>query len=212
MQVNFITTPVAEAERSMRRFAAEVMPRFAGAARLVLWIMTMTPIDPEDFKRGMRAHAAGVTVITTIDAGDRSGLTATAVCSLTAEPPQLLVCVNRRAHAHDLIRRSRVLCVNVLAHDQQAIAARFAGQDGVDGPDRFGIGRWTTLKTGAPALAGALVCFDCEVTDELATSTHSVFIGQVVAMSAPQPGQALLYADGAYADIAPRIVSDRRRR
>jgi flavin reductase (DIM6/NTAB) family NADH-FMN oxidoreductase RutF len=172
----------------------------------------MTPIGPEEFKRGMRAHAAGVTIITTTDAGLHGGLTATAVCSLTIEPPQLLVCVNRRAHAHDLIRRSRVLCINVLAHDQQALAARFAGQDGVDGEARFGIGQWTTLKTGAPVLGGSLVCFDCEVIDELPTTTHTVFIGQVVAMSAPLPGPPLLYADGTYADIAPRPLSDRRRR
>jgi flavin reductase (DIM6/NTAB) family NADH-FMN oxidoreductase RutF len=168
----------------------------------------MDACDPEDFKRGMRSHAAGVTIITTADDGRRSGLTATAVCSLTAEPPQVLVCVNRRAHAHDLILRGGRFCVNVLAHDQQALAACFAGQDGLEGGERFTRGEWTTLRTGAPVLRGCLVGFDCEVVETLPTSTHTVFIGQVVAVSPSAPGQALLYADGGYADVSRRVARD----
>ena len=65
--------------------------------------------DPEDFKEGMRQLAAGVTIVTTAVGERRNGLTATAVCSLSAEPPMLLACVNREAGAHDPTLLSRGL-------------------------------------------------------------------------------------------------------
>ena len=81
---------------------------------------------PDDFKRGMRQLAAGVNVITVTNGGVRDGLTATAVCSISAEPPHLLVCVNSTAGAHGPIHRAGSFCINVLAQDQEAIAKRFA--------------------------------------------------------------------------------------
>jgi flavin reductase (DIM6/NTAB) family NADH-FMN oxidoreductase RutF len=91
-------------------------------------------VNAEAFRQGMRRLAAGVTIVTTIHDGERSGLTATAVTSLSVDPPQLLVCVNREAGSHDLIRRGERMCVNVLSHAHKNLAARFAGQGGITGP------------------------------------------------------------------------------
>ena len=159
-------------------------------------------IDPAIFKRAMRRLAAGVTIVTTHHAGARHGLTATAVCSLSVDPPQLLVCVNRQAGAHDLIRRGGRLCVNVLAHRHHRLAGIFAGQNGERGPERFRSGRWIELATGAPALADALANFDCEVMERVAASTHTIFIGRVVGVRVGGKGKPLLYASGVYAGLA----------
>jgi flavin reductase (DIM6/NTAB) family NADH-FMN oxidoreductase RutF len=158
-------------------------------------------IGADAFKQGMRCLAAGVTIVTTLHDGQRNGLTATAVTSLSADPPQILVCVNRAAAAHDPIHRGSLMCVNVLAHVHQNLAARFAGQSGVFGEDRFGAGRWTTLSTGAPVLADALASFDCVVTERVQASTHTIFIGRVVGVRTRPKARPLVYASGTYARL-----------
>jgi flavin reductase (DIM6/NTAB) family NADH-FMN oxidoreductase RutF len=161
------------------------------------------------FKEAMRRLAAGVTIVTTRHGAVRGGLTATAVCSLSVDPPQLLVCINRSAAAHALIAEGENLCVNLLAHRHRNLAARFAGQTGILGADRFAAGRWGRLKTGAPVLEDALASFDCVVTEKVAASTHTIFIGRVVDVHLHATGRPLLYAGGAYA--MAKSLADRRR-
>src|SRR4029453_1507179 len=105
-------------------------------------------IDPAAFKRGMRHLAASVTLITTRHRELRGGLTATAVCSVSAEPPQILVCVNKTASAPASIGEAGFFCVNILAPSHRKLAERFAGMDDVEGDDRFrDMGEWSTLST-----------------------------------------------------------------
>lgn len=162
------------------------------------------------FKQAMRRLAAGVTIVTTRHGQVRGGLTATAVCSLSIEPPQLLVCVNRSAAAHALIAEGENLCVNLLAHKHHSLAARFAGQTGILGADRFDEGRWGQLKTGAPVLEDALASFDCVVSEKVAASTHTIFIGRVVDVHLRANGRPLLYAGGAWA-VAEALAARRKR-
>ena len=158
-------------------------------------------VGAEDFRRGMRRLAAGVTIVAAAHGGERSGLTATAVSSLTAEPPQLLVCVNRSAAAHEQIRKGEALCVNALALEHRALAERFAGIGGIHGPERFEAGSWTTLATGAPVLADALAAFDCVVVDAVDVATHTIFISRVVAVRAREDGVALAWESGGFASV-----------
>ena len=169
----------------------------------------MTVANPEAFKRGMRQLAASVTIVTTEHDGERRGLTATAVCSLSASPPRLLVCVNRLASPHDLIAASGRFCVNVLAEEHAALSQRFAGAEA--GEARFAIGTWGTLATGAPMLQEALASFDCELLHQVEVETHSIFIGGVVAVVSHPGRRPLLYADGCYVGLAalPEIMADR---
>ena len=124
---------------------------------------------------------------------------ATAVCSLSAEPPQLLVCVNRNAATHDLISTTRRFCVNVLSDQHIDIASAFAG--GVDWNQRFEHGAWSTLTTGAPVLTDALAAFDCELQETFASDTHSIFIGRVVGIRHEERETPLMYFRSRYARI-----------
>jgi flavin reductase (DIM6/NTAB) family NADH-FMN oxidoreductase RutF len=156
-------------------------------------------IDPVAFKRGMRHLAASVTLITTRHRDLRGGLTATAVCSVSAEPPQLLVCVNKSASAHDPIGEAGFFCVNILSPGHRKIAERFAGMDGVEGDDRFrDMGDWTTLTTGAPVLRGCPVSFDCRLVTRLSAGTHTIYIGEIVDLCLDATATPLLYADGTF--------------
>jgi flavin reductase (DIM6/NTAB) family NADH-FMN oxidoreductase RutF len=155
-----------------------------------------------EFKQGMRRLAAGVNVVTVFEEGYAQGLTATAVCSLSAEPPHLLVCVNSSASAHDAIHRAGAFGLNVLCREQEEIARRFAGMDGCERTRRFDIGHWTTLATGAPLLDNALATFDCLVVREIAASTHTIFIGRVLAVRTAGDGVPLIFHDSRFTSAA----------
>jgi flavin reductase (DIM6/NTAB) family NADH-FMN oxidoreductase RutF len=153
-------------------------------------------IEPDVFKNGMRRLTAGVTIITTLADGERRGLTATAVCSVSVAPPTLLCCVNRQGSAHDAILASGRFAINVLTAADLALAERFGGAE--LGEARFSEGEWGTLETGAPILKSAFVGFDCRVVQTFDGATHSIFLGEVVAQSIGDGAEPLCYLGGSY--------------
>ncbi len=159
-------------------------------------------ITADGYKAGMRQLAASVNIVAAEFNGSRDGLTATAACSISAEPPQLLVSVNSTSGAHTIIRKAGAFSLNILARDQEDIAKRFAGMDGAERSERFGLGAWETMVTGAPLLAGAVANFDCEVEQMVTAATHTIFIGQVIAVTSREDGRPLLYGDGKFTGLA----------
>ena len=157
-------------------------------------------VGSEQFRLGMRSLAAAVTLLTTSHSGHRYGMTATAVTSVSAEPPALLVAVNRKASTHDAISKSRLFCVNVLRAEHVELSRSFSGTQ--SGEVRFRPDHWTRLATGAPVLVDALVSFDCRVEKEFAHGTHTLFIGSVEHIVAGKKGRSLLYTDGQYGKLA----------
>jgi flavin reductase (DIM6/NTAB) family NADH-FMN oxidoreductase RutF len=155
-------------------------------------------IDPAIFRQAMRRLAGGVGVITVGSGEERTGLTATSVTSLSAEPPRLLVCVNRNASAWPLIDEFRTFGVNLLDASQQIIADRFAGKNGEKGAARFVGARWKSLFTGAPLLEGALAAFDCTVEEIIERHSHAIVIGRIEAVDVGEWSDPLLYWSGGY--------------
>src|SRR5512144_1864090 len=135
------------------------------------------PVSLEQFKLGMRILAGAVNIITSAHGGRRYGMTATAVCSATADPPTVLVCVNKLATTHGAIAKSKVFCVNVLRAEDWALSTTFSGAQ--TGEGRFKARDWAKLATGSPVLIDSLVAFDCRVVKKLAHGTHTIFLGQV---------------------------------
>ena len=151
----------------------------------------------------MRQLSAAVTVVTTgTSAEDRAGLTATAVCSVCAEPPQLLVCVNRSSEAGAIVRRLGFFCVNVLSHEQIHIAKRFSGMDGSPRAERFALGAWGTLQSGAPALEECLANFDCVIEQYIEAGTHVILIGRIVSIAVNTGLEPLAFVDGQFLALA----------
>lgn len=161
-------------------------------------------MDSGHYRALMRHQAGAVTVIASGSGRARAGLTATAVASLSDNPPTILACIQRKSRAHDRIAAVKSFSVNVLASDQQQVAERFAGRDGAAGEARFDGLEWTTLKSGAPVLAHALASLDCELIDRHEFTTHSIFIGRVLAGQFRAEAQPLLYFRGDYWDIGER--------
>lgn len=173
----------------------------AAEAALLTPAPTTAPTTGDLFRQAMRRLAGATTIITSAapDSGRAGwvGMVATAVASVTAEPPRLLVCVNRSTFAHGVIAGSGVLGINVLGRDELAAATRFAG--GVPPQERFAAGDWQAAPGGAPLLATALAAFDCKVAECVAASTHDIFICDVLDVQIrPLGGDPLIYFDGAF--------------
>ncbi len=165
----------------------------------------MMPVGSDEFVATMGRHVSSVCVITTTESGKRFGLTATAVSSVSANPPRLLVCINVSGLTHAKIVAAGVLCVNVVGEEQEKVARSFAGMLGRDF-DRFSAGTWTKLKTGAPVLAGAVAVFDCRVVERLQQATHSIFVCEVVATAQGQQ-EPLLYGARRFRQLRKTVVS-----
>ena len=150
-------------------------------------------VDKGTFRDAMARLGAAVNVVTTIGPDGPRGFTASSVCSVTDDPPTLLLCLNRQSDSHDLLKENGILCVNTLAATQEALSPLFAGFTGATQVERFSAGVWTTLLTGAPVLEGAVVSFDCTISDVTEVGTHTVFFCAVQAIQLSTLHEGLIY-------------------
>jgi flavin reductase (DIM6/NTAB) family NADH-FMN oxidoreductase RutF len=155
-------------------------------------------VDAQAFRAAMRIVATPVTVIATGEADARHGMTASAVCSLSDQPPMIIACVNSKSAVLPYIRTNGCFTANFLAEAQSAVAERFAGMTKVFGPERFELGSWGRLATGAPVLQGALAVFDCRLVREYDSPTHAVLVGRVEAILHESASRSLIYAGGKF--------------
>ncbi|BCI67596.1 FMN reductase (NADH) RutF [Acetobacter aceti] len=153
-------------------------------------------VDGTLFREAMARLGAAVTVVTTGTLAEPVGFTASAVCSVTDDPPTLLVCLKRASRVREAFREGGPMCVNVLASAQQHLSDRFASA--LDAVERFAVGHWTTLETGAPCLEEAVSSLDCRIERIVEVGTHSVLFGQVQAVRMGNPVPALVYFNRAY--------------
>ena len=157
-------------------------------------------VDINAFRDGMAMLASAVTVVTTGGPQGQAGFTATAVSSVTDQPPTLLVCMNRGSYAHPMFIGNGTLCVNVLASDQQSLSGLFADRN-VTMDERFARVGWQALDTGSPALDGALVSFDCRIVQTHDVGSHSVFYCQVEGVRQGASRSGLVYFNRGYHDV-----------
>ena len=163
--------------------------------------------DPaqNSFRDAMRRLAATVTIISASHGGRRHGMTATAVTSLSMDPPSLLVCVNRTGSLHALLSESRRFCVNLLKSEQAALSDAFAGK--LASEERFLHGNWAEDRDGIPYLADAQASIFCERQDAIDYGSHSIFIGRAESVHLAEDICPLLYSNGAYSRCAPLALA-----
>lgn len=156
-------------------------------------------VEAIDFKNAMSSLTSAVNVVTTMGASGRHGFTASAVCSVTDTPPTLLVCMNKASRSHTYFVENKILTVNVLGAQHEQLSNAFASKLSSD--ERFALGNWTELETGAPVLTDALVSFDCEIEQIQEVGTHTIFICPIVAIQKNEEDQALVYFNRAYHQV-----------
>ena len=153
------------------------------------------------FIGAMRKAVSTVCVVTTDGPSGRFGVTVSAMTSVTADPPAVLVCINKGNFVIPAVMGNGCFSVNFLRHDQKHIAEVFAGRAPSPEPDRFSCAAWSTLVTGSPILEGSVAGFDCNLAERVEFGSHTLFIGSVVNAKAGED-QPLIYHDRNYVKLA----------
>ncbi|OXM64294.1 MULTISPECIES: flavin reductase family protein [Amycolatopsis] len=138
-----------------------------------------------------RTFTTGVTVVTTLDDGRPRGLAVNAFCSVSLDPPTVLVCVQKSSTTHGALLRAGHFAVNILAADQADVVAVFASK----AADKFATLSWRPGPHGSPLLDGVAAAAEAEVTERRDAGSHTVFFGRVVEAAATD-APALVYRAG----------------
>ncbi|WP_409530042.1 flavin reductase family protein [Shinella zoogloeoides] len=156
-------------------------------------------VDSSLYRDAMSRYAGHVQIVTTAHEGEKRGVTITAACSVSDNPPMLLACVNASNPKNAIFEKSGRFALNTLSADQIELANAFSGRDpAMTSEQRFAMGNWQELVTGAPVLKDALAAFDCRVVEFKVMATHMVLIGEVMGISFGEHKPALLYMDRGY--------------
>lgn len=158
-------------------------------------------IAPRHYRDAMSRFAGAVHVVTTDGKAGRRGTTVIAACSVSDNPPTILVCLNRENPKNDLYVENGVFALNTLAAGQKELADAFSGLTGLSQDERFALAQWDNLSTTAPALEGALASFDCEIINTADMATHRVLFGKVTGLRIGDSLTPLIYYDRAYRDF-----------
>jgi flavin reductase (DIM6/NTAB) family NADH-FMN oxidoreductase RutF len=154
---------------------------------------------PTLFRQAMRRFPAAVSVVTTRIKGVDYGMTATAVTSLSMDPPSLLVCVNRASGFHRHLDDAGSFCVNVLREGQHPISSNFGGAKPAE--ERFQEGEWCEMN-GVYYLADAQAVIFCKKAAAFVHATHSIVVGEATGLILHDEVAPLLYVDGRYATLS----------
>jgi flavin reductase (DIM6/NTAB) family NADH-FMN oxidoreductase RutF len=150
-------------------------------------------IRAQHFKDTLKAHAAGVVVVTGQTGGIPAGLTATSFTAVSLDPPLVSFYAAKSSTTWPTLRTAEHFAVNVLAQGQDAIAARFAGR----GLDRFAGTSWHLNEHGVPLLEGAAAQLTCRPYDTIEIGDHELVVGLVID-AVVRPELPLLYHQGRF--------------
>lgn len=151
-------------------------------------------IDPTSLREAFRRHAQGVTIVTTVDQfGNQWGMTATAVSSVSLDPPLLMVCIDNRSPLTGPLSAGAGFVVHVLTAAQDELARHFASplEDKLDGV------RHSFARNGCARLNDALASLECATDAVHPAGDHTIYIGRVttVVMGDAAEG-SLVFFDG----------------
>jgi flavin reductase len=155
--------------------------------------------DRKEFTDAMARAVNGVGIVTTDGPYGRWGVTVSSVVSVSADPPLLLVCINRRSPAADAIRGHGGFGVSLLSIEHRTLADSFAGWTESGRPFDFNLAEWAPGASGSPVLVGATASFDCQLDRAIEAGSHTVFFGRAVEARAAS-GRSLLYTRRAYGE------------
>ena len=155
------------------------------------------PVNPEDFRAALSRFPSGITVVTSRGAGgEPHGITVSAFCSVSLNPPLVLACIEKTTGSHTAIKESGVFAVNILAAGQDELSERFS----LPFADKFeGIGYRNGLGN-VQVLSDALVALECRLENAFDGGDHSIFVGLVENVSI-RDGEPLVYFHGSYRDL-----------
>jgi flavin reductase ActVB len=159
------------------------------------------PLDLAAFRSALGHFPSGVCVVTTIDSDERPwGFTASAFCSLSLDPPLILVCLDQKADSHTAFANAGHFAVSILASHQQSLAARFATK----GMEKFsGITTEPGLETALPLIPEAVVHLECGMHQRIGVGDHTILVGEVMRAAVNESVEPLVYHARQYGVMRP---------
>jgi flavin reductase (DIM6/NTAB) family NADH-FMN oxidoreductase RutF len=155
------------------------------------------PISRDEFRHALGRFASGVTVVTTKDSGGHlHGITVSAFCSVSLEPPLILVCIEKKTGSHYAFEQSNSFVVNILREDQQYISDRFASYL----PDKFAGVEFHLGIDDLPVLEDVLANLECRLVNSHASGDHTIYVGHIE-KAAIRDGKPLIYWHGNYREL-----------
>ncbi len=154
------------------------------------------PVPADVHRAAARMFASGVTVAAAADGERVHAIAATAFCSLSLDPPLVLLAVSHSGQLVELAQRAGHIGISILGEDQREVSEWAASTGRTPGPTlphATGVAR-----TGAPLIEGAIAWFDCEVQDIRQHGDHVVIVAMVVEAWAAEQARPLLYFEGTY--------------
>jgi flavin reductase (DIM6/NTAB) family NADH-FMN oxidoreductase RutF len=154
-------------------------------------------ISNDEFKSSLSRFASSVTVVTTKDCeGNLHGLTVSAFCSVSMNPPLILVCIHKSTGSYSSFEESKAFVVNILKESQQQISNHFASHS----DDKFSGQNYELNENGLPILADCLVNLECSLKHSYDGGDHTIFVGEIEKTTV-RDGKPLIYSQGKYREI-----------
>ncbi|WP_397473536.1 flavin reductase family protein [Pusillimonas sp.] len=169
--------------------------------------MIMNNALNQAFRQAMRQMAGGVCVITVNDGEERTGLTATSVVSVSMDPPELLISVNRSSSSWPVLEKAGRFGINVLNRAQQQVAENFSGKGGLRGAARYADDDWLQTPQGVWLSRKALTVFACDVEKVFQHRQHALVIGKVAFIDVMPGPLPLTYWEGSYRTLSQASVA-----
>ncbi len=155
------------------------------------------PINTDEFRAALGRFASGVTVVTTKDSDGRlHGITVSAFCSVSLEPPLILVCIEKNTGSHYALEQSDSFVVNILREDQQYISDRFASYLS----DKFAEVKYHPGIDDLPVLEDVLANLECRLVNSHANGDHTIYVGEIENVTV-NDGKPLVYWQGNYKEL-----------
>ncbi len=158
-------------------------------------------LDPIEFTSAMRKAPTPVSIVTTSGEHGPHGATVSAVCSLSAAPPAVLICLNKSSRVLGMIEEHGVYCVNYAAQQHDQLALAFAGVPDYADKRSFASDHWSIdATTSLPVLTNAAAIFTCLHIQTVPFGSHRILIGKVERAESTDTSP-LAYWDGAFRSL-----------
>ena len=154
-------------------------------------------LDSEKLRQAMRAWTTGVAIVTSIHEGQQYGMTVNSFTSISLEPPLISVTLKQLTHTHDLVVKSGMFAVTILAAEQQELSVRFAGKL-PNITDRFDGVQTERLFSDIPVFKDGLAFFHCRVVNSMPVGENTLFVAEVIAAHGEGAGNPLVYHNRQY--------------
>ena len=154
-------------------------------------------LDSEKLRQAMRAWTTGVAIVTSIHEGQQYGMTVNSFTSISLEPPLISVTLKQLTHTHDLVVKSGMFAVTILAAEQQELSMRFAGKL-PNITDRFDGVQTERLFSDIPVFKNGLAFFHCRVVNSMPVGENTLFVAEVIAAQGEGAGDPLVYHNREY--------------